>query len=89
MKELIRLLNLPRNTVAITRTSDGHYLGMAQGDCGFNQFFGKPSHHAGPGRDASRATWRAYTLKQRKAAIRAAHHANVPLRSFLPKGRAA
>jgi hypothetical protein len=85
MNNLVRLLNLPPNIVAVTRTSDGFYLGRAAGDCGFNAFFGKPSHHAGPGRDASITTWRRYTFTERKSAIRAARGAGIPLRAFLPK----
>ena len=86
MKPLIRLLNLPRNCAEVTVTSDGHYLGRLDGDCGFNAFFGKPSHHAGPGRDASRSTWRAYSFAERRAAVQTARRLGVALRRFLPKG---
>ena len=86
MKELIRVMNLPRNIVAITKTSDGFYLGMEEGDCGFNAFFGKPSFHAGPGRDMSIQTWKEFNFTSKKACVYAARNSNVPLRNFLPKG---
>lgn len=86
MKDLIRLINLPRNTIEITITRDGYYLGRAEDDIGFNQFFGKPSHHKGIGRDTSIQTWKNFSFSQRKNVIRVAKRVRVKLRNFLPKG---
>ena len=72
--DLMRLMNLPaamrRRFVGIVRTSDGCYLGMEEGDCGYNAFIGKPSApHPGPGRDSTLAVW-ANLTPERRAAVR-------------------
>lgn len=85
MKNLIRLINLPRNINEITVTSDGHYLGQIEGDLGYNAFFGKPSFHKGPGRDMSIKTWKSFTFNQRKEVIRDSRIIGIEIRNFLPK----
>ena len=85
MKELMRLMNLPRSFVSFTRTSDGFYLAQELGDIGFNVFLGRPSHHPGFGRDASFSTWRGFTFGQRRRAVCAARRMNMSLRDWLPR----
>lgn len=83
MKELIAVLNLPSSLAAVCRTSDGYYIARAKGDIGFNQFLGAYAPHPGPGRDRSRQTFRAFTWGQKRAAVKQARKASVPLRTFL------
>ena len=85
MRNLIDVMNLPTDAVEqITLTSDGHYLGRAFGDCGFNMFFGTPEpSHPGPGRDRSRAVFRALRLADKKQVVRWAQSVGVDLRAFV------
>ena len=52
--------------VDFTATSDGFFLAMRPGDCGFNAFLGKPSFHEGPGKERTRAVFGAMTFAERK-----------------------
>lgn len=85
MLELIRLLNIPQawNVVALTRTSDGHFLAMQQGDCGFNIFLGRPRFHDGPGRDSMRETWKHWRFGQRRQAYKQARRLGLNVRNML------
>ena len=60
---LIRLMNLrPTGAVDVCRTSDGFYMGRAEGDMGYNMFLGKPVPiHYGPGLEMTRAYWASLT----------------------------
>jgi hypothetical protein len=60
MDNLLSIMNIPKSFdfVDITKTSDGHFIGMKAGDCGFNHFLGRPSKpHPGPGRDRMLSVW--------------------------------
>ncbi len=83
MKNLIRLLNLPSNIALITVTSDGCFLGQAFGDIGFNHFFGKPSFHAGVGKERSQHVWKSLSYKDQRDLARLAPQFNLDLRTIL------
>lgn len=85
---LIDVLNLRATGIEdIIVTSDGHFIGQAPGDIGYNVFIGKPSHHPGPGMEHSREVWAGFTDAERAAVTyRAAHPvdgAAIPLAEFL------
>ena len=85
MNNLMALLNIPKsfNLVELGRTSDGHWLGRLHGDCGFNLFLGQPSFHPGPGRDRSRATWRALSFGDKRRLVRYARTFKLSCRTVL------
>lgn len=65
---LINLLNLrPSGAVDVIRTTDGHFIGRAFADPGYNLFIGKPSGAAGPGQDRSREVWETFSDSERAA----------------------
>ena len=86
MTNLIRLMNLPRSIVSVSRTVDGHYIGMDAGDVGYNHFFGKPAPiHSGPGLEATLALWATLTEAERldvRLAARNAEGSPIPLSEF-------
>jgi len=71
MTNLIDLVNLsPTGAIEITKTGDGHYLGRADGDIGFNIFIGQPSApHEGPGLTRSLSIWSWLSQPQKIAVV--------------------
>lgn len=90
MKEIMSLINIPESFgfVEIFRTSDGFFMGRKRGDYGFNDFIGKPSFKAGPGRDRSRSVWRELPFSRKRSAIKQARRLGIDLREVLGKGGA-
>ncbi len=85
--EVLRaVMHLPPNIAQVTRTVDGHYLGRASGDCGFNAFFGRPNPRPQPA--TVTLGWEAFRTAPR-ACVRSARASGVDLRDFLPKSRGA
>lgn len=66
---VLRLLVLPPEFVSITVDSNGNFLAMIEGDCGYNAFLGKPSiRREGPGFEHRRRVWESLSpLEQAKA----------------------
>ena len=64
----------------LVKTSDGHYLGMAKGDIGFNAYIGKPqAPHAGPGLTRSLRIWKGLTEDQKDDVVDAARIRGIDL----------
>jgi hypothetical protein len=69
-ENLLNLLNLrPSGAVDVIRTIDGHFIGRAFGDPGYNLFIGKPSGRPGPGMDRTREVWETFSDSERAAVI--------------------
>lgn len=63
---LINLLNLrPAGVVDVVLTTDGHFIGKAPGDVGYNAFLGKPKNAPGPGQDRTRELWKTLSDAER------------------------
>lgn len=77
MKNMIRLMCLPSFLVDVVRDSSGNYLGRAEGDIGYNHFFGQPKDPAQ--RHPSTITyvndiWNSLTDQEKKEVIYRAEH---------------
>lgn len=66
---LLAVMNLKvTGVVDVVRTSDGFYIGMDPGDCGYNRFFGAPARvHDGPGLRNTLQVWTGLTDEERTA----------------------
>jgi hypothetical protein len=91
MKNLMKLLNLPyRSLASITLDSDGNYLGMEEGDIGYNIFFGKPNIGKGGIGDRHMIdTWRGFTLEEKGEVTAEAIVQGIPLHTYLIKAHTA
>lgn len=82
-EKLINLMALRcKNIVDVIKTSDGFYLGMAEGDIGFNDFIGRPqAPHDGPGRDNMLKVWGGFTDQERQDVVDLAEGKGIDLES--------
>ena len=78
---MLRMMALPAIYQAVCRTSDGHYVAMAHGDIGYNEFFGQPAPvHPGPANDQMNRIWSGLTDSERHRVLAVAANPDGPVR---------
>lgn len=70
-KNLHKLMNLDcLNLVSIIKTADGYYLGQRLGDCGYNEFIGKPGCSVGgPGHSRTVEIWKQLSKDEQRQVL--------------------
>ena len=82
---LLRIMHLPEDVVDVTSDGTGNYLGMLQGDVGYNLYLGKPNPR--PQWTTVQLAWQHWTRNKpyQRAVVNVAKAKGVRLRDFLPK----